>query len=97
MRQRLPWILPLVFSSWIVLSFASLFMWGNDMPVLATNLLSVAFLPFLVLLPLMRPLGLVMGDIFSAPTVGGFVLGMLLCNAALFGIGKWIQKRLGRS
>jgi membrane protein DedA with SNARE-associated domain len=96
-RQRLPFILPVVFSSWIVLSLIPLFLWGGKLPVFATNILSLAFVPFLPLLPLMRTVGLATGvDAYSGPTIMGFIVGTLFYDLVLFGIGRYFSSVLPR-
>lgn len=91
---RLHWLLPLVFAVWIVGSVLLLIFFGSQLPVFVTNILSVAFLPFLPMIPFLRPLGMVAGyDALTVPNPAGFIFSVSLYVIVLFLIARLIQDK----
>jgi hypothetical protein len=67
---------------------------GDDnLPVLVTNILSLSFIPFLILNPLFKILGLAQNHewVGIMPSMGGIILGMLIYSVIFYGLGKFIQ------
>jgi hypothetical protein len=92
--QRLVLFLPLTFVVWVGVSLGTLLLFGDTLPVIVTNLLSLAFLPFLPFVPLLAPLGLVAGyEAWRIPNAAGFTFCMLFYVVVLATIGRIAQRR----
>lgn len=92
--QRLALFLPLTFVAWVGVSLGILLAFGDALPVVVTNLLSLAFLPFLPFVPLLAPLGLVAGyEAWHVPNAMGFAICMLFYIAIFAAIGRTAQRR----
>lgn len=79
-----------LFCLWVALSNLLLYFFGKSLPVFVTNLLSIAYFIFIPLTPVLRPLGLVEGQLITGPTVLGLVFGCLIYTGILFGIVRLI-------
>lgn len=92
-KYTLSLVLTALFCFWVALSNLSLFLFGDSLPVLVTNLLSVAYFIFIPLVPIFKPLGLVEGQMFVGPTPLGLVFGTFIYGVILFGILSLIVGR----
>jgi hypothetical protein len=89
--QRLHWILPALFLSWASFSLLLLAKFGSHLPVVITNILSLALVPFFLALPVLKTLGLSIGELWTLPNLVGFLLvGGVFCFV-LYGLGRLIQ------
>lgn len=95
MKTKLPWLLPLVFTVWMILTLVPLSLVQIQLPVLVTNLMSISILPFLPLMPVFKFLHLTSGDSgYSLPTSFGLTIGVLFYDLVLYFLGRAIKNKL---
>jgi len=96
MKKNLERIVPAVFSGYIFLSLLVLSLLGKFLPVVITNILSISYFIFIPLGPILRPLGMWEGEIWSGPTIPGLILGVIIYDLILFVIFKVLASLIRR-